>query len=61
MLGKRLKNVTSETVGAKADVAVELICACGVVHARRRGALVYIHVAVTASPSGLANATIISH
>ena len=52
---------TSETVGTKADVAVELISARSIVHARHRSALVYIHVAVTTSPTGLTNTSIIGY
>lgn len=52
---------TSETVGTKADVTVELISARSIVHARHRSALVYIYVAVTTTPAGLANTSIISY
>ena len=46
MLVKRFKYVTSETVGAQTGVSVELISACCVVHARRRGAFVNINSTV---------------
>lgn len=56
-----LASITSETVGTKADVTVELISARSIVHARHRSALVYIYVAVTTTPAGLANTSIISY